>query len=178
MAPLDDTGRIAPAGWPPDVVRRTGRLSVLDVLAAGLTSGAPEQPEQPRPTNRRRRPPARRSPPTPTGPEPPAPWPGRLPAPSPATVPVEPLPAELVDAQGRPIWLVAPEQLSAPPHRLAVDGAAAQDVEGWAGPWPVRQRWWSPDGVTSSRLQLLCPDGAAFLLASRDGRWWVSGIYD
>jgi protein ImuB len=178
MAPLDDTGRIAPAGWPPDVVRRTGRLSVLDVLAAGLTSGAPEQPEQPRPTNRRRRPPARRSPPTPTGPEPPAPWPGRLPAPSPATVPVEPLPAELVDAQGRPVWLVAPEQLSAPPHRLAVDGAAAQDVEGWAGPWPVRQRWWSPDGVTSSRLQLLCPGGAAFLLASRDGRWWVSGIYD
>jgi protein ImuB len=93
-------------------------------------------------------------------------------------VPAEPLPAELVDARGRPIWLAAPERLSAPPHRIAVDGDEPRDVEGWAGPWPVRQRWWSPDGVTSSRLQLLCPDGVAFLLASREGRWWVTGIYD
>jgi protein ImuB len=184
LAPLDDTGRIAPAGWPPDVVRATGRVSVLDVLAAGVVPGAtgPAEPDAPapppRPTNRRRRPPVRRSPPTPTGPEPPAPWPGRLPAPSPATVPAEPLPAELVDARGRPIWLAAPERLSAPPHCIAVDGDEPRDVEGWAGPWPVRQRWWSPDGVTSSRLQLLCPDGVAFLLASREGRWWVTGIYD
>jgi protein ImuB len=190
MAPLDDTGRIAPAGWPPDVIRRTGRISALDVLAASTPNGAPDhaepgadgqrapEPARPRPTNRRRRPPARRSTPTPTRPEPPAPWPGRLPAPSPATVPPEPLRAELLDAEGRPVWLTAPERLSAPPHLLAVDGGAPRDVEGWAGPWPTRQRWWSPDGVTSSRLQLLCPDGAAFLLASRDGRWWITGSYD
>jgi protein ImuB len=93
-------------------------------------------------------------------------------------VPPEPLPAELVDAAGRPIWLVDPERLSAPPHRLVVDGAAPRNVEGWAGPWPVRQRWWSPDGVTGSRLQLLCPEGEAFLLTSRDGRWWITGCYD
>ena len=169
MAPLDDADRIAPAGWPPDVVRQTGRISALDapvVRAADTTSVAPTrepagqpaaEPAPPRPTNRRRRPPARRSTPTPTGPEPPPPWPGRLPAPSPATVPPEPLPAELVDTAGRPIWLTAPEQLSGPPHLLAVDGAAPQDVEGWAGPWPVRQRWWSPDGVTEQPAAAALP---------------------
>ena len=197
MAPLDDTGRVAPAGWPSDVLRQTGRVSAVDVLAARATgtpdpldpdpaahppagSALPRPAESapPRPTNRRRRPPARRSSPTPTRPDPPAPWPGRLPAPSPATVPPEPLPAELVDAAGRPIWLIDPERLSAPPHRLSANGAPSQEVEGWAGPWPVRQRWWSPDGVTGSRLQLLCPDGEAFLLTSRDGRWWITGCYD
>lgn len=101
-----------------------------------------------------------------------------MPAPSPATVPPEPMPAELLDDAGRPVWLTAPEQLSAPPHRLVVEGGAPCELAGWAGPWPVRQRWWSPDGVATSRLQLLGPDGAAYLLASRDGRWWVTGIYD
>ncbi len=181
MSPLDDSGWIAPAGWPPDVVRQTGRISAVDVLTASAPAGSPgstaPEPTRPRPSNRRR-PPARRSPPTPARTEPPAPWPGRLPAPSPAIVPPEPLPAELLDAEGRPVWLTEPERLSAPPHLLAVDGAGPREVESWAGPWPMRSRWWSPDGVTGSRLQLLGPEGAAFLLTSRDGRWWVIGIYD
>jgi hypothetical protein len=42
----------------------------------------------------------------------------------------------------------------------------------------VQQRWWSPDAVEGSRLQVLAADGAAFLLLSTGGRWWVTGIYD
>jgi protein ImuB len=93
-------------------------------------------------------------------------------------VPPEPRPADLVDAAGRPVWLTASDLLSAPPHRLVIDGGEPRDVEGWAGPWPVRQRWWSPDEVTGSRLQLLCRGGDAFLLISRAGKWWITGIYD
>jgi protein ImuB len=78
-------------------------------------------------------------------------WPGRLPAPSPATVPPQRLPAELFAADGRPVLLAAPDLLSAPPSRLVVD-AEARTVQGWAGPWPLQQRWWSPDAVASSRV--------------------------
>jgi protein ImuB len=112
------------------------------------------------------------------GRESPPPWPGRLPAPSPAVVPPDPLPAQLCDAAGRPVHLAVPDLLTAPPHTLAVDGGAPEEVRGWAGPWPVWQRWWAPDGTAGSRLQVVRADGAAFLLVARDGRWWVTGVYD
>ena len=159
---------VAPAGWPDDVVRRTGRTPAV---AAGDGRW--------RPTNRRRRMPVpRRSPGPSTVRDPPPSWPGRLPAPSPATVPPQPLPAELVDAAGRPVLLGAPDLLSAPPHRLAVDGGRPRGVQAWAGPWPVHQRWWTPDGVEGSRLQVVLEGGGALLLLARDGRWWVTGVYD
>ena len=110
--------------------------------------------------------------------EPPPPWPGRLPAPSPAVVPRDPLPAQLCDAAGRPVRLVVPDLLSAPPATLAVDGDPPEAVQGWAGPWPVWQRWWAPDGVAGSRLQVVRADGSAFLLVAHDERWWVTGVYD
>lgn len=110
--------------------------------------------------------------------EPAPPWPGRLPAPSPAVVPPEPLPAELRDAAGHPVGLAAPDVLTASPCTLAVDGGPPAAVRGWAGPWPVRQRWWAPDGAAGSRLQVVDADGAARLLLARGGRWWVTGVYD
>jgi protein ImuB len=110
--------------------------------------------------------------------EPPPPWPGRLPAPSPAVVPPDPLPADLCDAAGDPVHLATPDLLTAAPRTLAVDGGPPRDVHGWAGPWPVAQRWWAPDGVAGSRLQVLRADGAAFLLFARAGRWEVAGVYD
>lgn len=158
---------VAPAGWPEDERRRAGRVSV--VAPAGDAA---------KPTNRRRRPPARRSTPRAPGHEPPAPWPGRLPAPSPATVYVQPLPAELVDGDGRPVTLIDPDRLTAPPARLAVDGGAPEVVRGWAGPWPVQPRWWAGEGVAASRLQVLGADGVAHLLAFQKGRWWVGAVYD
>jgi protein ImuB len=93
-------------------------------------------------------------------------------------VPSAPLPAELHDAAGRPVRLTAPDLLTAPPHAITVDGGPAGEVSGWAGPWPVWQRWWTPAGAAGSRLQVVRADGAAFLLLARDGRWWVTGVYD
>lgn len=136
-----------------------------------------KRPTPPRSTARRRVP-VRGSTRTGTVRETPPSWPGRLPAPSPATVPPQPLPAELSDADGAAVRLVEPDRLSASPHRLVVDGGGARTVQGWAGPWPVQQRWWAPDADESSRVQVVGEDGVAFLLVARDGRWWVAGIYD
>jgi protein ImuB len=203
---------VAPAGWPEDVVRRTGRISAAEVggelpaepmIEAADPSALhptvrpdpsvalhptvrPEPsvagdagPARGRSTNRRRRVPIpRRASGRAAVREPPPSWPGRLPAPSPATVPPQPLPAELVDEGGEPVRLTAPDLLSAPPHRVVVDGGRSSTVHGWAGPWPLRQRWWTSDGVEGSRLQVVLDDGVALLLLARGGRWWVTGVYD
>jgi hypothetical protein len=42
----------------------------------------------------------------------------------------------------------------------------------------VRQRWWAPDGLEGSRLQVVRADGLALLLLAHDDRWWVVGVYD
>jgi protein ImuB len=110
--------------------------------------------------------------------EPPPPWPGRLPAPSPSVVPPDPLPAELRDVAGNPVLLAAPDLLTAAPRTLAVDGGPPAEVRGWAGPWPLWQRWWAPDTTAGSRLQVLRADGTAFLLVARLQRWEVTGVYD
>ncbi|MDT7582068.1 MAG: protein ImuB [Pseudonocardiales bacterium] len=152
----DPVPGLVPAGWPADVLP-----------AAGVRP--PDLPVAVRRRSASARSPAR---------EPAPPWPGRLPAPSPAVVPADPLPAELHDAAGHPVRITAPDLLTAPPHTLAVDGGPAGEVRGWAGPWPVWQRWWTPDGVAGSRLQIVRADGAAFLLLGRADRWWVTGVYD
>jgi protein ImuB len=160
---------VAPAGWPEDVLRRTGRISAADLPDA----------ERRRSTNRRRRVPTPRPP---SGRavvrEPPPSWPGRLPAPSPATVPPCPFPAELIDVHGKAVLLTAPDLLSAPPRQVAVDGGERRLVTGWAGPWPVQQRWWAPGATVAGRLQVAVDDGGALLLIARDGRWWATGLYD
>jgi protein ImuB len=93
-------------------------------------------------------------------------------------VPPDPPPALLCDAAGQPVRLASPDLLAAPPCTLAVDGGSPVEVRAWAGPWPVRQRWWAPDGLEGSRLQVVRADGAAFLLFAGDDRWWVAGVYD
>ncbi|HEX3257368.1 MAG TPA: DNA polymerase Y family protein [Pseudonocardia sp.] len=166
---VPDLTGAAPAGWPVDVLRRTGRLSAVELQQGGLPPG---------PRSRRRRLPAHRSPrPSPVR-EPPPSWPGRLPAPSPATVPPTPLPALVHDTAGEPVRLVGPDLLAAPPARVTVDGRAPAAVVGWSGPWPVWARWWSPEATPAARMQVVLDDGTALLLVARDGRWWVAGIYD
>lgn len=184
-AMIDGSGRAAVAGavegLPPWITGPAGS----GAAGPGLVGPGPDSilgrkgtaPKHPRSTNRRRVP-VRRSTRTGTVREPPPSWPGRLPAPSPATVPPQPLPAQLLDADGRPVGLTAPDLLSAAPAHLVIDGGATRAVHGWAGPWPVVQRWWVPGAVESSRVQVVDTDNAAFLLVVRDGRWWVTGIYD
>ncbi|GGM38125.1 DNA polymerase [Micromonospora sonchi] len=117
------------------------------------------------------------------------PWPGRLPPPAPAVVLPTPLAASVWDATGTPVVVSARLAVSAPPARLAVATnvqpatvsgvAAASEIVGWAGPWPVDERWWAPgEARRRARFQVCLADGAALLLAVEGGRWLVEAIYD
>lgn len=107
------------------------------------------------------------------------PWPGRLPAPAPATVRRVPVPVELVDNEGTPVRVTARGAVPMPPARLRIDGGRWHDVQAWAGPWPVDERWW--DGAAHrrrARFQVQDDRGAAHLVVLEGGRWWVEATYD
>ena len=106
-----------------------------------------------------------------------APWPGRLPPPAPTDVLRAPPRAELVDAEGNAMVVSGRGLLDAPIDRLSVDGGPWVQVVGWAGPWPVTERWWSMRR-RRARLQVVTEDGVARLLCTERGRWWVEALYD
>ena len=107
------------------------------------------------------------------------PWPGRIPAPVPATVCRDPLPARVADATGAPVTVTGRAQISAPPARMSADGGLWLAITAWAGPWPVAERWWRPQGARRrARFQLVTEDGAAWLAAVQDGRWQIEARYD
>ena len=109
----------------------------------------------------------------------PAPWPGALPAPTPTTVEPEPRPVEVVDEGGRPIGVSGRGLVDAAPARVSMEGERWVDVEGWAGPWPLDERWWDSEGHRRrARFQVVTADGAALLLAVESGRWWLEAVYD
>ncbi|TQL48180.1 protein ImuB [Homoserinimonas aerilata] len=112
------------------------------------------------------------------------PWPGSLPDPQPTTVFETPQPVTVLDAggttvdvdrrgslSGAPTWLGHEQGGTGPPgrHRIA----------GWAGPWPLRQRWWDPaKSRRSDRFQILDDNGTAWLLLLEQHCWWAEGRYD
>jgi protein ImuB len=107
------------------------------------------------------------------------PWPGRLPAPSPAVVHPGCRPAEVVDAGGRAVRVSGRGFVSAAPVAMTVEGGPARPVVGWAGPWPLEERWWDPGtSRRRARLQVVCADGGAHLLVLEQGRWSVEATYD
>jgi protein ImuB len=107
------------------------------------------------------------------------PWPGRLPPPAPAVVLPAPLAATVHDATGEPVGVSARLQLTAVPARVAVGSAPPVEIVGWAGPWPVDERWWAPtEARRAARFQVLLADGGALLLAVEAGQWLVEAIYD
>jgi protein ImuB len=116
--------------------------------------------------------------------EPDPPWPGRLPAPSPTRVLARPASAEVLDAARCPVRVDERQLISGAPAWLAVDGADARRVSGWAGPWPLDHRWWDgAEGWHGCRMQVLLdePGGSgetALLLLYQGGRWSVAGRYD
>lgn len=108
-----------------------------------------------------------------------APWPGQVPPPSPAVVPLEPRPAEVVDATGAPVRVSGRGLPTAAPARLSIAGGPWSRVEAWAGPWPLDQRWWDPEAHRrQARFQVLTADGVGHLLTLEGGRWWVEAVYD
>ncbi|SCG47281.1 DNA polymerase Y family protein [Micromonospora humi] len=107
------------------------------------------------------------------------PWPGRIPPPAPAVVLPTPLPAEVRDATGEPVVVSARLVVSAAPARLIVGTGRPSGISGWAGPWPVDERWWAPaEARRRARFQVCLADGTALLLAVEGGQWLVEAIYD
>jgi protein ImuB len=106
------------------------------------------------------------------------PWPGQIPGAAPACVFPEPRDAEVTDDSGQPITVTGRCVVSGIPATLTVGADAAREVTGWAGPWPLTERWWDPDEASRrARFQLVTDDGRAWLAAVRDGRWQIEGGY-
>ncbi|MFC4064200.1 DNA polymerase Y family protein [Actinoplanes subglobosus] len=107
------------------------------------------------------------------------PWPGRMPRPAPAVVPVPPLPAVVYDGTGAPVGVSARLELTGDPTVLRIDRRQTVTIVGWAGPWPVDERWWSPgEARRRARFQVVLEDGRALLLSLAGGHWTVEAIYD
>ena len=107
------------------------------------------------------------------------PWPGQIPPPSPARTHPDPLPVELVDADGRIIGVTGRGELTGEPHLLGSDGRSKEPIVGWAGPWPAEQRWWDPlTRRRRARMQVVLENGAAHLLVLEQQAWGIEATYD
>lgn len=107
------------------------------------------------------------------------PWPGRLPAPNPTAVAAAPFPADLLDAAGRRVGVDGRGTPSAAPSALVIGRSAPVPVAAWAGPWPVDERWWDQHArQRRARFQVLCANGAAYLVALERGRFFIEGTFD
>jgi protein ImuB len=107
------------------------------------------------------------------------PWPGRLPKPAPALVLSQPLGAVVLDAAGTPVGVSARLELTGSPAIVIVEDGAPAEIAGWAGPWPVDERWWDPaEARRRARFQIGLADGSALLMFLAAGRWSVEAIYD
>jgi protein ImuB len=109
------------------------------------------------------------------------PWPGSLPGVAPATVFPARQPVALLQADGTPVDVDDRGLVTGEPAHFSPTGSARdyRDVEAWAGPWPVTERWWDPEHSRAlHRFQLVDTEGNAWLLALEDHRWWAEGCYD
>ncbi|WP_395296752.1 hypothetical protein ACF9IK_27355 [Kitasatospora hibisci] len=107
-----------------------------------------------------------------------APWPGRLPDVWPAVVHRTPVPAAVLDAEGRPVVVDGRAGVSARPDRVALCGRELA-VEGWTGPWPAVEYWWDQAlARRRARFQVTVADGRALLLTVEGGAWFVEAGYD
>jgi protein ImuB len=106
--------------------------------------------------------------------DPGAPWPGRVMGPAPAVVYPFAREADVTDDSGAAVTVSGRCVASAAPAWLAVEGEPPLRVTGWAGPWPLSERWWDPAAARRrARFQLLTGDGRAWLAAVQDGRWLI-----
>ncbi|QCQ92110.1 DNA polymerase Y family protein [Rhodococcus sp. SGAir0479] len=110
--------------------------------------------------------------------DPAAPWPGRLPEPAPSTVLPNTPAVSLEDHSGGGVGVTERGEFTAAPVRLRW-GSREWEVQGWAGPWPVDERWWdTATARDASRVQVLLAESRALLLICEGGRWGVEGIYE
>ena len=106
------------------------------------------------------------------------PWPGRVRGATPGLVFPAAREADVTDDAGRAVTVSGRCAVSAAPARLAVRGEPPRRVTGWAGPWPLSERWWDPSAARRrARFQLATEDGRAWLAVVKDGRWLVEAGY-
>lgn len=116
-----------------------------------------------------------------------APWPGTVPGPAPTRVHEPGLPAELLDATGRPVAVGGRGEVSAPPARLvcgALPGGGGA-VRAWAGPWLHDLRWWDRAARRRRALWHVViggdagpTDEVACLVSIERGRASVTAVHD
>ncbi|MDJ0392684.1 DNA polymerase Y family protein [Rhodococcus sp. G-MC3] len=110
--------------------------------------------------------------------DPSAPWPGRLPQPAPAAVMDNCPRVILEDIDGNGVNIGARGGFDADPVVLRW-GSKKWPLLGWAGPWPMDERWWDPiTGMQGARLQVLFEEHRAVLLVYDGDEWRVEGIYE
>jgi protein ImuB len=106
------------------------------------------------------------------------PWPGRVMGPAPGVAYPFAREADVTDEAGAAVTVTGRCVMSAAPAWLAVDGDPPRRITGWAGPWPLSERWWDPVAARRrARFQLLTGDGRAWLAAVQDGRWLIEAGY-
>lgn len=108
-------------------------------------------------------------------------WAGQLPGPLPARGRHPAAAFRLVDARGENVYVTQEAVLSSAPAACAW-GSYRGRVTGWAGPWPVSERWWEPKHAPAcARLQVVSEQDEtprAFLLVWIAGKWRVEASYD
>lgn len=109
------------------------------------------------------------------------PWPGRVGGPAPAVVfgaGGGVVRAEVLGPDGLPVEVNARGLLNATPSSVSIAGGVPREVAGWAGPWPIEERWWDGGGRRRARLQVLLEGGEAYLLSRERGLWAVEASYE
>lgn len=113
------------------------------------------------------------------------PWPGRVPGPRPTVVHPLPLPARVLDAEGQAVRVTGRGEASAAPVAVAVaavpggEPGSVEPVVGWAGPWPLEERWWDLQAARrQARLQVATADGRVRLVVLEGGGWWEEARWD
>jgi protein ImuB len=56
--------------------------------------------------------------------------------------------------------------------------AGAHRLVAWAGPWPMVERWWTPEVRRRVHLQVALEGGRALLLSCSQGVWVCEAVYD
>ncbi|QHC70300.1 DNA polymerase Y family protein [Rathayibacter sp. VKM Ac-2801] len=109
------------------------------------------------------------------------PWPGSLPPPLPPTVFAEPAAVLVRGPRGEPVAVDERGTLSSVPAYFTpgTSQARLEPLAGWAGPWPIDERWWDPStAVRYDRFQVVDAAGVAWLLLCLDGVWAAEARYD
>ncbi len=85
----------------------------------------------------------------------------------------------MLDPTGAPVGVSARLEPTGDLAALVVGDSAPLPIVGWAGPWPIDERWWSPtEARRQVRFQVTLADGRALLLTLAAGHWAIAAIYD